>query len=181
MAISINRAIGINSPTSPKSSQVISYTKSLSEKYDYFNNKTSVSGIPTTVKVSSAFIRQCSNDPEKAQKLEEHLNAIPKCVETAIKGCLGTITNLSYSIDSKGNMSVAISGSSDPDGKIARENAERKATRNIKRYDYSDYRRTPAGGKARSPSASGSPPTKGLSFQISCRLSLAAEFSLKIS
>lgn len=127
MAISINRAIGINSPTSPKSSQVISYTKSLSEKYDYFNNKTSVSGIPTTVKVSSAFIRQCSNDPEKAQKLEEHLNAIPKCVETAIKGCLGTITNLSYSIDSKGNMSVAISGSSDPDGKIARENAERKA------------------------------------------------------
>ena len=61
------------------------------------------------------------------------------------------------------------------------KNAERKAAGNFKGYDYSDYRRTPAGGKTRSPSASGSPPTKGLSFQISCRLSLAAEFSLKFS
>ena len=37
------------------------------------------------------------------------------------------MTSLSYQIDGNGNISVAISGTSDPDGKIARENAERKA------------------------------------------------------
>ena len=37
------------------------------------------------------------------------------------------MTNLSYMIDANGNISVAISGTNDPDGKIAKENAERKA------------------------------------------------------
>ena len=44
-----------------------------------------------------------------------------------MNGCLGTLTNLSYMIDANGNISVAISGTNDPDGKIAKENAERKA------------------------------------------------------
>lgn len=37
------------------------------------------------------------------------------------------MTNQSYMIDANGNISVAISGTNDPDGKIAKENAERKA------------------------------------------------------
>ncbi|MFP3154686.1 hypothetical protein LQZ18_09725 [Lachnospiraceae bacterium ZAX-1] len=37
------------------------------------------------------------------------------------------MTNLIYWIDADGNMSGAMSGTSDPDGKIAKENAERKA------------------------------------------------------
>ena len=40
------------------------------------------------------------------------------------------MTNLSYMIDENGNISVAISGTNDPDGKIAKENAERKAKEN---------------------------------------------------
>ena len=47
-----------------------------------------------------------------------------------MNGCLGTLTNLSYMIDENGNISVAISGTNDPDGKIAKENAERKAKEN---------------------------------------------------
>lgn len=88
---------------------------------------TSMQGVPTTVSVSSAFLQKCMNDPEKAKYLEENLAAIPDCAKSAVNGCLGTLTNLSYMIDANGNISVAISGTNDPDGKIAKENAERKA------------------------------------------------------
>ena len=84
-------------------------------------------GIPTTVSVSSEFLKKCMNDPEKAKYLEENLAAIPDCVKSAIHGCLGTLTNLSYNFDANGNITIAGSGTNDPDGKIARENAERKA------------------------------------------------------
>ena len=70
------------------------------------------------------------NDPEKAKYLEENLAAIPDCAKSAVNGCLGTLTNLSYKVDENGNISVAISGTNDPDGKIAKENAERKAKEN---------------------------------------------------
>lgn len=104
------------------------YSKYLQEKYDYMNiGTTSMEGIPTTVSVSSEFLKKCMNDPEKAKYLEENLAAIPDCVKSAIHGCLGTLTNLSYNFDANGNITIASSGTNDPDGKIARENAERKA------------------------------------------------------
>ena len=84
-------------------------------------------GVPTTVSVSGVFLKKCMNDPEKAKYLEENLAALPDCAKSAVSSCRGTLTNLSYSVDANGNISVAISGTSDPDGKIARENAERKA------------------------------------------------------
>ena len=55
--------------------------------------------IPTTVSVSSAFLKKCMNDPEKAKYLEENLAAIPDCAKSAVAGCQGTLTNLSYQID----------------------------------------------------------------------------------
>lgn len=104
------------------------YSKYLQEKYSYMNTgTTSMQGVPTMVSVSSAFLKKCMNDPEKAKYLEENLAAIPDCAKSAVSGCRGTLTNLSYQIDGNGNISVAISGTSDPDGKIARENAQRKA------------------------------------------------------
>lgn len=107
------------------------YSKYLQDKYSYMNTgTTSMQGVPTTVSVSSAFLQKCMNDPEKAKYLEENLAAIPDCAKSAVNGCLGTLTNLSYKIDVNGNISVAISGTNDPDGKIARENAERKAKEN---------------------------------------------------
>lgn len=109
-------------------SNVNDYSKYLLGKYHYMNTGTnSMQGIPTTVLVSGEFLQKCMNDPEKAKYLEENLAAIPDCVKIAINGCQGTLTNLSYQIDANGNISVAISGTNDPDGKIARENAERKA------------------------------------------------------
>ena len=78
----------------------------------------------------SSFLQKCMNDPEKAKYLEENLAAIPDCAKSAVNGCLGTLTNLSYKVDENGNISVAISGTNDPDGKIAKENAERKAKEN---------------------------------------------------
>ena len=89
--------------------------------------KTSMQGVPTTVSVSDAFLKKCMDNPEKAAWLEENMAAIPKCNEIAVSRCLGTVTNISYKIDANGNMSMAISGTSDPDGKIDRENAQRKA------------------------------------------------------
>lgn len=103
------------------------YTKYLQEKFSYLNKATSMEGVPTTVSVSSAFIKECANDLEKAKFLEENLNALPDCAAKAVAGCQGTLTNLSYQVDANGNISVAISGTSDPDGKIAKENVERKA------------------------------------------------------
>ena len=104
------------------------YSKYLQEKYSYMNTgTTSMHGVPTTVNVSSAFLKKCMDNPEKAAWLEENMAAIPKCNEIALSRCLGTVTNISYKIDANGNMSMAISGTSDPDGKIARENAQRKA------------------------------------------------------
>ncbi len=109
-------------------SNVNDYSKYLQGKYSYMNTGTiSMQGVPTTVSVSSAFLQKCMNDPEKAKYLEENLAAIPDCAKSAVNGCLGTLTNLSYQIDANGNISVAISGTNDPDGKIAKENAERKA------------------------------------------------------
>lgn len=109
-------------------SSVNDYSKYLQEKYDYMNTgTTSMQGVPTTVSVSNAFLKKCMNDPEKAAFLEENLAALPECAKSAVAGCQGTLTSLSYKIDDNGNISVAISGSSDPDGKIARENAARKA------------------------------------------------------
>lgn len=103
------------------------YAKALQTKYDYLNAATNMNGVPTTVTVSSAFVAKCAKDPEKAAYLEENLVAIPDCVASAKTNCLGTITNISYHIDGNGNISCMMSGTNDPDGKIARENAEKKA------------------------------------------------------
>lgn len=105
------------------------YSRYLQEKYDYMNKGTvSMQGVPTTVTVSNAFLEKCKDDPQKAAWLEENLAAIPNCAKMAVGACLGTLTRLQYMCDDNGNLSVAISGSSDPDGKIAKENAKRKAT-----------------------------------------------------
>lgn len=112
-------------------SNVNDYSRYLQEKYDYMNTgRTSMEGIPTTVSVSGAFLQKCMNDPEKAKYLEENLAAIPDCAKIAVRGCLGTLTSLSYQFDANGNITIIGSGSSDPDGKIAKENAERKAKEN---------------------------------------------------
>ena len=109
-------------------SNVNDYSKYLQGKYSYMNSgTTSMQGVPTTVSVSGAFLKKCMDDPEKAKYLEENLAAIPDCAKSAVAGCRGTLTNLSYSVDANGNISVAISGTSDPDGKIAKENAKRRA------------------------------------------------------
>lgn len=39
----------------------------------------------------------------------------------------GILTSLSYEIDANGNITVILSGTNDPDGKMARENAKRWA------------------------------------------------------
>ena len=88
---------------------------------------TSMEGVPTWVTVSPVFLEQCRNDPEKATYLEENLKSISDCVKSAVNGCLGTLTSISYHIDANGKITIISSGTNDPDGKIAKENAERKA------------------------------------------------------
>lgn len=112
--------------TSTAKSSKSDYAQSLQKKFNYLNTSTTMSGIPTSVSVSPAFLEKCAQDPEKAAYLEENLAAIPDCVSSAKANCLGTVTNISYQIDSNGEITAIMSGTNDPDGKIARENAEKK-------------------------------------------------------
>ena len=122
-------------------SNVNDYSKYLQGKYHYMNTgTTSMQGVPTTVSVSSAFLQKCMNDPEKAKYLEENLAAIPDCTKDTINGCLGTVTNQSYMIDANGNIIETASCTNDPDGKIAKENAERKQKRTEKRGKVKEKR-----------------------------------------
>ena len=109
-------------------SNVNDYSKYLQGKYSYMNSgTTSMQGVPTTVSVSGAFLKKCMNDPEKAKYLEENLAALPDCASYAVSHAQGTLTSISYEIDANGNITGISSGTNDPDGKIARENAERRA------------------------------------------------------
>jgi len=109
------------------------YSKYLQDKYSYMNTgTTSMQGVPTTVSVSSAFLKKCMNDPEKAKYLEENLAAIPDSVKSlcnSVKMAQGSpvVTYATYQIDDNGNISMMSGSTNDPDGKIAKENAERKA------------------------------------------------------
>ena len=110
---------------------VSDYTKYLQGKYDYMNSgKTSIQGIPVTVNVSPAFLQKCKNDPDKAAFLEENLAAIPDCIKMGVNYFrnLGLVmTYESVMIDENGNITMMGGCTNDPDGKIAKENAERKA------------------------------------------------------
>ncbi len=114
-------------------SNVNDYSKYLQGKYSYMNTgTTSMQGVPTTVSVSSAFLKKCMNDPEKAKYLEENLAAIPDSVKSlcnSVKMAPGSpvVTYATYKIDDNGNISMMSGSTNDPDGKIARENAKRKA------------------------------------------------------
>ena len=109
------------------------YSGYLQGKYSYMNaGTTSMQGVPTTVSVSSVFLKKCMSDPEKAKYLEENLAAIPDCVKSLVnytKTMQGSpvCTYAAYIIDDDGNITCMGGCTNDPDGKIARENAERKA------------------------------------------------------
>ena len=109
------------------------YSNYLQEKYSYMNaGTTSMQGVPVTVSVSGAFLKQCMDNPEKAAYLEENLAAIPECIKSSvayIKNAPGNpvMTYCNVSIDENGNISMTSGSTNDPDGKIARENAQRKA------------------------------------------------------
>ena len=109
------------------------YSKYLQDKYSYMNaGSTSMQGVPVNVNVSKAFLQKCKDDPEKAAYLEENLKAIPDCVKSlcsAVYAAPGSpvVTYASYNIDENGNISCTSGSTNDPDGKIARENAKKKA------------------------------------------------------
>ncbi|MBP5604989.1 MAG: cell envelope integrity protein TolA [Ruminiclostridium sp.] len=132
MGISIYNTNNIGFSTNSKSVNTTSYIKALSEKFDYFNKTTYMHGAPVSFNVSPAFLRKAANDPEKAEYLEENLNAFPKCIDSLnayTKTMPGSpvMTYCTYTMDENGNISSMSGCTNDPDGKIARENAERKA------------------------------------------------------
>ncbi len=114
-------------------STVNEYSGYLQGKYGYMNSgTTSMQGVPTTVSVSGGFLKKCMNDPAKAKYLEENLKAIPDCVKSLVnhtKTMQGSpvCTYAAYIIDDNGNITCISGCTNDPDGKIAKENAERKA------------------------------------------------------
>ena len=124
---------------------VADYTKYLQGKYDYMNSgKTSMQGVPVTVSVSPAFLEKCKGDPEKAAFLEENLAAIPDCIKMGVNYFrnLGLVmTYESVMIDDNGNITMMGGCTNDPDGKIAKENAERKAEEERKGRAKAEKRR----------------------------------------
>ena len=109
------------------------YSKYLQEKYSYMNSGTaSMQGVPVIVSVSGAFLKKCMDNPEKAAYLEENLAAIPECIKRSVaytKTMPGNpvMTYCNVSFDENGNITMTSGCTNDPDGKIARENAQRKA------------------------------------------------------
>ena len=109
------------------------YSKYLQEKYSYMNSgTTSMQGVPVTVSVSGAFLKKCMDNPEKAAFLEENLSAIPNCIKRSVeytKTMPGNpvMTYCNVLFDDNGNITMMSGCTNDPDGKIARENAQRKA------------------------------------------------------
>ncbi len=95
----------------------------LKQKYGFNQAGKSIEGIPASISVSPAFLQEALKNPEKMQWLEENLAAM-QSLNTGMFA--GTLTQVSYSIDAKGEITMITSGSSDPDGRIARENAARK-------------------------------------------------------
>ena len=124
---------------------VADYTKYLQGKYDYMNSgKTSMQGVPVTVSVSPAFLEKCKGDPEKAAFLEENLAVIPDCIKMGVNYFrnLGLVmTYESVMIDDNGNITMMGGCTNDPDGKIAKENAERKAEEERKERAKAEKRR----------------------------------------
>ena len=92
-------------------------------------------GVPTTVSVSSSFLRKCMNDPEKAKYLEENLAAIPDSILSSKSCCAGKVVNESYTIDANGNISATVTLASgngsdkvdEQEEKEAKRRAEKKA------------------------------------------------------
>ena len=104
------------------------YVRHLQGKYRYMNaGVVSMKGIPTTVSVSPAFLEKCNKDPEKAAFLEENLSALPDCNARSILACPGTLKSIDYVFDENGHITAYSCGTSDPDGKVEKENAERRA------------------------------------------------------
>lgn len=95
----------------------------LKQKYGLNQAGKTIEGIPASINVSPAFLQEALKNPEKMQWLEENLQAM-QSLNTGMFA--GTLTQVSYSIDAKGEITMITSGSSDPDGRIARENAARK-------------------------------------------------------
>ena len=92
------------SSTSSKTSDYYSY---LSKNYDCVKNG--------NVAISSSYLRQCANDPEKAKVLEENLSLYKEIYDHAYKSAQkaaaangGTVTSYSmtWNVDSEGNISM---------------------------------------------------------------------------
>ena len=120
-------------------SSVYEYADYLSKKFDYFGKTSCVYGVPTTVTVSGAFLQKCVDDPEKAKWLEDNLQAYAECTKwmnnsyaSSIKGCPVRVFQ-SLNIDANGNMSCISRSTNDPDGKIAKENVQKKAKEKIEK------------------------------------------------
>ena len=109
------------------------YSKYLQEKYPEMNTGTkNMYGVPVTVTVSSAFLEKCNKDPEKAAFLEENLAVTNECVKRSVeytKNMPGNpvMTFMTIEYDANGEITMTSACTNDPDGKIARENAKRKA------------------------------------------------------
>jgi predicted RNA-binding protein with RPS1 domain len=104
------------------------YEQYLQDRYSFLNNGTSMSN--TSVVVSPAFIRKAANDPEKAKFLEENLAAIPDVFKNSAENNAAkgrTIESQVINFDANGHISISTTVTNDPDGKLARENAAKKA------------------------------------------------------
>ena len=123
------------------------YSKYLQEKYPEMNTGTkNMYGVPVTVTVSSAFLEKCNKDPQKAAFLEENLAVTNECVKRSValtKNMPGSpvMTFMTIEYDSNGEITMTSACTNDPDGKIASENAKRKADEARAAHNKNEKRR----------------------------------------
>ena len=90
------------------------YTKYLSDKYGVNAGQRMISGVPTTINVSSAFIKEAFENPDKRKFLEENLEAMqslePALRMLAIISPSSEMTHAGFIVDESGNISMFSGG-----------------------------------------------------------------------
>ena len=90
------------------------YTKYLSDKYGVNAGQRMISGVPTTINVSSAFIKEAFENPDKRKFLEENLEAM-QSLEVALRtqaiiSPSSEMTHAGFIVDESGNISMFSGG-----------------------------------------------------------------------
>ncbi|MCH5322816.1 MAG: hypothetical protein J1E31_04450 [Helicobacter sp.] len=144
--LGIQNAQNSNSTTSKQEFESLEdYTKYLGEKYGVNSGQRMISGAPTSINVSAAFIKEAFENADKRQFLEENLEAIHNADLSGIKG---KVISQTWNINEKGEISAithAVSSSGNDESPLEKlfrelkeqaEKFEKERQKSLEKQDF---------------------------------------------